>query len=272
MLEHRHRAPDGRMIDDWLHELPATWLVVVVFAVTFAVTAVIYAVVIALARGERGRSFKAVSPGLLPPMGLVFGLVVGFLAAQVWSDGDQAHQAVNREASSLRAVVLLSAEFPGEPEARMQSLVRRHIRQAVTQEWPAMADADASLDVVPGSLAELLELALRLRPDGPGQVVAQREIVTSLETALDARRQRIIVSQSSVNWARWGAVFALAILTLFAIAFVHSDNRLGGVLAMALFASAVAVCVLMIATHDRPFAGPFRVNPTVLVQVEPPRR
>ena len=257
------------MIDDWLHELSTSWLVVAVFAVTLAIAAAIYAVVVALARGERGRAFKTVSPGLLPPMGLVFGLVVGFLAAQVWSDGDRAHQAVNREASSLRSVVLLAAEFPGEREARMQSLVRRHIREAVTREWPHMAEGGVTLSVVPRALGDLLELALRLRPEGPGQEVAQRELVTSLENALDARRQRIIVSESSVNWAKWGAVFALAVLTLLAVAFVHSDNRLGGGIAMALFASAVAVCVLMIATHDRPFSGPFRVSPDVLLEVEP---
>ena len=257
------------MIEDWLHELSTPWLIVVVFAVTLAVTAAIYGIVMALARGERGRSFTAVSPGMLPPMGLVFGLVVGFLAAQVWSDADRANQAVNREASSLRSVVLLSGEFPGEREVRMRRLVRRHIEQAVTREWPEMAEGDVSLSVISGSLAEILDMALHLRPDTAGQEVAQREIVTSVENALDARRQRIIVSQSSVNWAKWGAVFTLAILTLIAIAFVHSGNRLAAALSMALFGSAVAVSVLMIATHDRPFAGPFRVSPTVLVEVEP---
>jgi hypothetical protein len=32
---------------------------------------------------------------------VVFGLVVGFLAVQVWNDGGQAQTAVNREASAL---------------------------------------------------------------------------------------------------------------------------------------------------------------------------
>ena len=75
--------------------------------------AAIYGVVIALAGGTRGSAFKAISPGLLPPMGLIFGLLVGFLAAQVWRDGERAQTAVNREASALRSVVLLSAQFPG---------------------------------------------------------------------------------------------------------------------------------------------------------------
>ena len=46
----------------------------------------IHALVARLAVGERGRAFKAVSPGMLPPLGIIFGLFVAFTAAQVWSD------------------------------------------------------------------------------------------------------------------------------------------------------------------------------------------
>jgi uncharacterized membrane protein len=100
-------------------------------------------------------------------------------------------------------------------------------------------------------------------------VVAQREIVTSLDAALDARRQRIIISQSAVNSAKWAGVIALGILTLIAIACVHSANRRTTAIAMTLWAAAVVVSLLMIGVQDRPFAGPYRVKPTPLVQVEP---
>ncbi len=90
-------------------------LALLVFAATFLAAATIYVIVIALAVGERGKAFKAVSPGMLPPMGLLFALLVGFLAAQVWGDAGRAQDAVNREASALRSVVLLMHVFPGEP-------------------------------------------------------------------------------------------------------------------------------------------------------------
>jgi hypothetical protein len=35
----------------------------------------------------------------------------------------------------------------------------------------------------------------------------QREIIAGLETALDARQQRIFVSQSQVNLVKWSALF-----------------------------------------------------------------
>ena len=66
--------------------------------------------------GRRAEAFKAVSSGLLPPMGLLFGLLVGFLAAQVWSDSARAQVAVDREASACGRSISSSEAFPGEPE------------------------------------------------------------------------------------------------------------------------------------------------------------
>jgi hypothetical protein len=262
---------DARMID-WVHDLPIAWLVVVVFAATLLVTAGVYFAVMALAEGDRASAFKAVSPGMLPPMSLVFGLLVGFLAAQLWSEASEARDAVNTEASSLRSVSLLASAFPGESEARLNALIRRHIQHAAADEWPAMAQQSATLMVIPGSLADALRYAITLEPTVAGQRAAQEEIVSSLQDALDARRERIIVSQESVNWVKWTAVIALALLTLLAIAFVHSDNRRTALIAMSIFGSGVAVTLVLIASQDRPFSGEFRVKPDVLLQVLPRER
>ncbi|HEV8102457.1 MAG TPA: hypothetical protein VGP69_01860 [Gaiellaceae bacterium] len=254
---------------DWLHGLSIGLLAVVVCTATAIVTAAIFTIVTRLAVGKRAASFSAVSPGLLPPMALIFGLLIGFLAAEVWSDNSNAQVAVNREASALRTVNLLTRDFPGADQRRMDALIRTYIQLTITREWPAMAHQNATLLQPSPQLASALQLALSLPARNSGQVVAQREIVSSMDTALDARRQRILISESSVNWAKWAGVIGLGILTLIAVAFVHSADRGSAAIAMTLFASAIAASVLMIAVQDRPFAGPFRVQPTPLVQVLP---
>ena len=54
---------------------------------------------------------------MLPPLGILFALIVGFMAAGVWDAADRAKDAVGAEASALRSVVLLSDHLPG-PTAR----------------------------------------------------------------------------------------------------------------------------------------------------------
>jgi Protein of unknown function (DUF4239) len=254
---------------DALQNLTVVGLALAVFAVTYLLAAGIYAAVMFLAVEERARAFKAVSPGMLPPLGILFGLFVAFIASQVWNDLDRAKVAVTREASALRGVVLLAGSFPGETETRLRDLVRRHIQEAVTREWPLMARRRASLTIVPRPLAEALQLALSLTPTSDGQMAAQREITSALENALDARRQRIIVSRSSVNWVKWTCLFIQAMCTLVAIAMVHSDNRTTAAIAVTLFATGVAASVLLIASHNRPFTGDISVGPDLLLQVMP---
>jgi len=222
-----------------------------------------------LGRGKWARVFKGASPGLLSPLGTIFGLLVVFTIFQVWGDFDRARLAVDREASALRTVILLAGSFPGEPERKIRGLVSRHIDEAVATEWPELAKRSASLKVVPSALAELLRFTVSLTPQSQGQIVAQREIVLALENAMDARRARINLSHSTVNWVKWGCMFAQAFCALVAIAMVHSDNRAAAAIAMAIFATGVAVCELLIVSHDRPFTGEIHVKPDVLLQVRP---
>jgi hypothetical protein len=256
-------------MSDWLLNLPVLWMGALILGATYVCTAGLYLLITALAVGERARAFKGISPGMLPPLSLIFGLLVGFLAAQVWNDADRANTAVNGEASALRGAVLLAAAFPGEPEARLRELIRRYIQDAVTQEWPAMARRKATLALAPARLAEALRVALSLTPRSEGQIVAQREMVASLQSAFAARRQRIILSRSSINWVKWTVLFVQAGLTLLAIAMVHSDNRATNRIILAIFATGVGTAVVLIAAHSRPFAGEISVHPTVLLQVMP---
>ncbi len=256
-------------MSDWLHNLPVLWMALVVFGVTYLIAASIYAGVNALAVGERARAFKAVSPGILSPMGIVFGLYLAFTAAQVWGDIDRANAAVNREASALSAIVILAASFPGEPEQQTRAFVRRYIENTASQEWPMMARHSAKPTITPAPLAEALRLDLSLTPLNRGQETAQREIAASLESVLDARRQRINISMSQVNWVKWSCLFVQAICLFLAIAMMHNDNRSSSVLALGLFATGVAVAVLLIATHNRPFTGEISVGPGPLLQVLP---
>jgi Protein of unknown function (DUF4239) len=254
---------------DWLLGLPVFAMSAVILLGVYLFTAAVYAIVTTAAVGDRARAFKAVSPGMLPPLSLMFALLVGFLAAQVWSESDRATVSVNREASALRSAVILASVFPGEPEHRIRNLVRQHIEDAATHEWPAMAAGGASLTIIPSALAGALRYSLSLDPKSEGQKIAQRELVASFQNALDARRQRVLLSRSSINGVKWTCVLLQAALTLIAIALIHSDNRAANRMILGIFATAAGVAVILLATHSRPFTGEISVRPTVLLQVMP---
>src|SRR5204863_3910540 len=123
-------------------------------------------------------------------------------------------------------------------------------RRHATKEWPTLAHRSASLRFTPPNLAKALQLTLTLGPETEGQKTAQREIVTAIENALDARRQRILISQSQVNLVKWSCLLLQAVAALIAISMVHSDNRLAAGITMTLLAIRVAASALLILSHD----------------------
>ena len=86
---------------------------------------------------------------------------------------------------------------------------------------------------------------------------------------MDARRQRITISQLQASAIKWVCLYLQAVCALIAIALVHSDNPLAFMLTMFLFATGVAAAVLLIAATDRPFIGEISVSPNPLLQVLP---
>ena len=122
-------------MSDWLLNLSVLWMAVIVFAAIYLLAASTYWVVTRLAVNDRARAFKALPPGMLPPLGILFALLVGFIAVEVWNNFDKAKVAVASEASALRAVVLLAGNLPEEQKTRIYALIDRHIEEAINKEW-----------------------------------------------------------------------------------------------------------------------------------------
>src|ERR1044072_4102314 len=134
---------------DWFFNLSVAWMGLVIFLATFLITCSVDMVVTSLAVNERAKGFKAVSPGMLPPLGILFALLVGFIAVEVWGNFDKAKAAVTGEASALRAAVLLAGNFSPEKKTRIDSLINNHIEIAANKEWPEMARRQATLSPLP---------------------------------------------------------------------------------------------------------------------------
>jgi amino acid transporter len=253
---------------DWLLNLTIPGMAVVIFAVIYLLAACVYWVVTRLAVDDRAKAFKAVSPGMLPPLGILFALLVGFIAVEVWNNYDKAKLAVASEASALRAVVLLAETFPEEQKTRIDALIDRHIEDAINKEWPMMARGRATLATMrANALIETLKDVITLKPADDSQRIAQPEMIKAVQAALEARRQRIVVSQSEVGRIKWAGILLQGLCTLIAIAMVHSDNRLTNAIALTLFATGIALSVLLIAAYSRPFTGEISVRPDLLKQV-----
>src|SRR5690242_9484972 len=139
----------------WLAHASLPILIIAIFLSMYVAAAVVLLVLYLVRRWGHLAHLGPLSPGLLSPMGLIFGLLV----ADVWADRAQAAGAVSEEASALRDIDLLMRAFPTQ-HPQMQQLLRDQIDAYVTIEWPEMSAGQATLSVAPAQLVQAQGLAL----------------------------------------------------------------------------------------------------------------
>ena len=94
--------------------------------------------------------------------------------------------------------------------------------------------------------------------------------MVALERALDARRNRVRLSQAEIAPIQWIAIMVIAVLILITLAMIHIDKRLAMAITMFIFSTAVAFCLVLLMVYDRPFGtGGFVIQPTVLRDIMP---
>jgi len=255
---------------NWITSQPTFVIGAITLAFCYLMGLAAFAIVELAARRGHRDALKAVSPVTLTPLAVVFGLLVAFLSADVWPNFDRARTFVGQEATELSEVLVFAEALPPEMRLLVRRTIREHIRNAVEREWPAMASGRAVLRELPQPLVAALGSILAMNPERAEQRLAQEHVVGLIDKALEARRQRILLSRTSVGPVKWLVLTVLAALLLVTIAMIHVDRRLTAAVTLAVFATAAGFSMLLILAYDRPFAtGGIQVSPAPLQEVIP---
>lgn len=254
----------------WIETQPTFVIGVLVFGFCYLLTTVILCVASMLSRRAVARRLQTIAPTTLTPLGVIMGLLIAFLAARVWTNLDHANQYVGQEAGALREAILLTDSLPADVRTGVRQAIQRHLDFVESEEWPAMASGRATLESIAVGLAEAMSALLSFSPVQANQKLAQQRALVAIEQALEARRNRVLLSQAEIAPIQWAVILVLATLILVTIALVHIDRRLAMGVTLFTFSTAIAICLVLLAVYDRPFgAGGFTVRPTVLRAVVP---
>ncbi|MFY9836212.1 MAG: hypothetical protein WAK55_07030 [Xanthobacteraceae bacterium] len=118
---------------------------------------------------------------------------------------------------------------------------------------------------VPG-LADAAATLLSFVPENPGQQLVQQRTLIAIEQALDARRNRILISGASVLPMQWIVILVLGTLMLVTVAIVHIDRPPALAVNLFILSTALAVCLALLLVNDRPFShGGFNIGPDSLL-------
>jgi Protein of unknown function (DUF4239) len=198
-------------------------------------------------------------------LAVLFSLLTGFLANDIWERERQAERAMLVERDGLLTAHELSAATTADM-AGLRAALERYVRVVVAEEWPLMAEGGRSAAADDAIDALLREVAKPSIAAVAGQA-AHDALLGSLLQVRRARDDRLLLSGDQADVTKWAAVLILALLTLIVLGIVHLERPRAQLAALVVFAVAVAATLGLVATRERPFAGAEQISPAPLADV-----
>ncbi|NGM88435.1 DUF4239 domain-containing protein [Parapusillimonas sp. SGNA-6] len=199
--------------------------------------------------------------GILLPTGMV----IAFVAADVWQNDEKGRVAVEQEATAVSDAIRVTKHLAPEPAAKIKKLIQDYVESAMADEWPRMAQSLYS-DETELALEDLMVAAVRLEAhaaDFAESIAGQelRKYTTRIELARDSRLR---VSETRIRTPKWVAVWILLFVSACVLAELHLHHRRALLIAMSLFSLGFGVTIFLISAYDRPFTGRTIIEPLAL--------
>lgn len=201
--------------------------------------------------------------GILLPTGLV----VAFVASDVWQQENKGRTAVEQEAIAVADIMRTAQHLPAELREQVVGLTDDYVRDIVEREWPLMAQGQASqkaeslLDALEQTSIQVDAMAEAAGPDRIGLQQTAKDLRRYTQQIEAARNQRLLVANGRVVLTKWMAVLVLLFVAACVICELHAHQRRAAVMALALFSLGFGATLYLIASYDRPFSGATIIEP-----------
>jgi len=214
---------------------------------------------------EWARSFRGVVAPFFVSVILLFGLLLGFVAGDVWRRNAEVVHAVRSEGEALFAIAHLSPDTePGG--ARIQNLIRAYAQSLLTEEWPQMQNGKHAA----GSEAPFVSLlsALVDAPVSGNAGLAVQKARLDIVMKLHALREtRLALAGDRTDEIKWATLLLLGLMSQIAIAAVHLEMPRPQIAGLTIFSTAAVIALGLVAIQERPFSPPIAVAPAPLEDV-----
>lgn len=237
---------------DFIFDLPAAAQLLCFIAYGGVVLAVSLAILGALhVRYVQNPKWLPVGPAF-QVLTVLFALLLGFLAADIWAQQRQAVDAAFKEGVSLQRLRDLSG--PAALDTADAGPMLAQYQAAVTgREW------GLNFNHTPDPAAAATLHALRLhagklvREGKPAILVA--EWMRSVNDLEEARHRRLLIGADATDNSQWAVVLVLTFFAAAALAACHMDRPPAGRLILVLFCLGVAIVLWQLARHTNPYNG-----------------
>lgn len=252
------------LIDHWLAlPLPALWLCLAGF---YSASALLL-IYLSFGRltGRWVQSLRGIVAPYFSGIVVIFGILVGFLANDVWDRNRRAAAAVRSEAANLISLhdLLFISGLPSQPTDRA---IHTYASTVVETEWPAMVQGEAAPQAEQAQ-DQLLETVANLEAEPNSSPAITRVMLDAALKIRDARYERLLLSADYSEGFKWLSVLAIALMGQISCGVVHLERARPQIAAIVIFTAGVIIVLGLIASHEYPFSSALSVSPEPLAKI-----
>ncbi len=252
------------MVNFWL-TLPLPGLLASLVLFFSATAAILVWLSFGPVTGRAVQSLHGVVPPTMGAVAVIFAILVGFLASDIWERERGAASAVRAEANQLIALDRLAATF-GLPRGPLDAAIRAYAAAVVKKEWPSMERQQAAPDAEI-ALDRLFEAVEALPFNAANRGDLDRLMASTALDVRAARNRRLSLAQDHSEDIKWLSVLSLAVMAQVSVALVHLERARPQIAALAVMTGSLLIAIGMLAAHELPFSAPLPVSPAPIAHV-----
>ncbi|HSF58782.1 MAG TPA: DUF4239 domain-containing protein [Candidatus Binatia bacterium] len=199
-------------------------------------------------------------------LGVVYAVLLAFIAIVVWQQHTTVQTQVEQEANQLGDLYRNAQVFPPEVRMRLQNQIRAYSRTVVEKEWPAMAKGQTSADAW-GAFNQLWRAYQQIEPRSDHESVWYAKSLDRLDELGDYRRLRLLSNRAAVPALMWVVLLSAGIITIGFSFFFGTQNRSAQGLMIGALSATIGLVLFLIWALNHPFAGLVPVEPVPFHQL-----
>jgi Protein of unknown function (DUF4239) len=252
------------LIDAWLL-LPLPALILILAAFYSASALVLIRLSFGATAGPWVRRFRGVVAPFVSAIVVIFGILTGFLANDVWDRNRRAAATVRGEGASLISLHALAAAL-GTPHVAIDRAIQAYAIAVIDMEWPRMENGEASPEAEAAQDA-LLETVAQSDSAVGGNAALDRLLLDTALRVREARSDRLAFSSDFSENFKWSCVLLMALMAQISLAAVQLDEARAQIAAMVIFTASIVLVIGLIATHEGPFQPPLGISPAPIAKL-----
>jgi hypothetical protein len=252
-------------MDEWLLSNVPTWLLTILviggtIALSIAAMWLIRPIVQAAMQGHHNE----VAGYIFAVVGVLYGVILGFLVIAQWQAYHEAAVATNQEAGTLGALYRESVALPRSIRKDVQRALCDYARTVVDVELPSMQAAERMRWTAASPIHQVFAVYRRLSPSH-ALYTSSFELLSSLE---EQRNERFSSYEGAMPGLFWLVLLLGGAITIgFSILF-YMENRFIQTILVAATSAMIASSLMLVLVLSHPFLGAAKISaPDLLAKV-----